>query len=57
MLMRKTVGREMGIKAAGGIKTAEDVIKDAGSGSNKDRDLVICRYHVIMQARAGSRPR
>jgi len=34
-LMRKTVGREMGVKAAGGIRTLEDALAMVGAGANR----------------------
>lgn len=34
-LMRKTVGEDMGVKASGGIKTAEDYIKMVNAGANR----------------------
>lgn len=34
-LIRKVVGNEMGVKASGGIRTYEDVIKMIGAGANR----------------------
>ncbi len=34
-LMRETVGTQMGVKAAGGIKTAEDALKLINAGANR----------------------
>ena len=34
-LMRKTVGSDMGVKASGGIKTKEDMIKMVEAGANR----------------------
>ena len=34
-LMRRTVGREMGVKAAGGIRTLEDALAMIGAGANR----------------------
>ncbi len=35
LLMRKTVGEEMGVKAAGGIRSYEDAVKMIKSGANR----------------------
>ena len=34
-LMRKTVGKTMGVKAAGGIRTLEDAMKMIEAGANR----------------------
>ena len=34
-LMRETVGKEMGVKASGGIKTYEDALKMIEAGANR----------------------
>ncbi|CAN5300096.1 deoxyribose-phosphate aldolase [soil metagenome] len=34
-LMRSVVGRELGVKASGGVRTAEDAIKMAQAGANR----------------------
>jgi len=34
-LMRRVVGPELGVKAPGGVRTAEDVIKMAQAGANR----------------------
>ena len=34
-LMRKTVGPDMGVKAAGGIRTYEDALKMIEAGANR----------------------
>ena len=34
-LMRRTVGRTMGVKAAGGIRTLEDAMKMVAAGANR----------------------
>ena len=34
-LMRQVVGRELGVKASGGVRTAEDAIKMAQAGANR----------------------
>ncbi|MBU5449472.1 deoxyribose-phosphate aldolase [Acetivibrio sp. MSJd-27] len=34
-LMRKTVGADIGVKASGGIRTLEDVLKMTGAGANR----------------------
>ena len=34
-LMRKVVGRELGVKASGGVRTAEDVARMAAAGANR----------------------
>ena len=34
-LMRRIVGDEMGVKASGGVRTAEDAIKMAQAGANR----------------------
>ena len=34
-LMRKTVGKTMGVKAAGGIRTLEDAMKMLEAGANR----------------------
>ena len=34
-LMRKTVGKSMGVKAAGGIRTLEDAMKMIEAGANR----------------------
>ena len=35
--MRAIVGSELGVKASGGVRTAEDAIKMAQAGANRDR--------------------
>src|SRR5207237_9568489 len=34
-LMRRIVGSELGVKASGGVRTAEDVLKMAQAGANR----------------------
>ena len=34
-LMRKTVGKTMGVKAAGGIRTLDDALKMLAAGANR----------------------
>jgi len=34
-LMRKIVGRDVGVKASGGVRTAEDAVKMAAAGANR----------------------
>jgi deoxyribose-phosphate aldolase len=34
-LMRRVVGGELGVKASGGVRTAEDVLKMAAAGANR----------------------
>jgi len=34
-LMRRIVGGELGVKASGGVRTAEDVLKMAAAGANR----------------------
>jgi deoxyribose-phosphate aldolase len=33
--MRQLVGNELGVKASGGVRTAEDVVKMAQAGANR----------------------
>ena len=43
-LMRRTVGREMGVKASGGVRTWKNAISLIGAGANADRVRVQRRH-------------
>ncbi len=44
LLMRETVGPDMGIKAAGGIRSAEDDERDDRRRSHPNRGFGGCRH-------------